>query len=103
MSGGIRALALAALVGSNSLFSFHSEFWPNLHHFLYVTARARQGLDARRPAVTRALDRLSDLGYARRQKDPQDRRSVQVQRTVKGSVFLSEFAEVVAQSARNNR
>jgi len=55
LSGGIRALALAALVGSNSLFSFHSEFWPNLHHFLYVTARARQGLDARRPAVTRAL------------------------------------------------
>ncbi|HET7551397.1 MAG TPA: hypothetical protein VFK04_08900 [Gemmatimonadaceae bacterium] len=37
------------------LFSFHSNFWLNLHHFLYVTARARKGLDARRPAVTSAL------------------------------------------------
>lgn len=59
-------------------------------------------LNISKPAVTRALDRLSDLGYARRQKDPGDRRSVQVQRTVKGSVFLSEFAEVVSESARNN-
>ena len=59
-------------------------------------------LNISKPAVTRALDRLSDLGHVRRQKDPQDRRSVQVQRTVKGSVFLSDFAEVVTQSARNN-
>ena len=33
-----------------------SNFWVNLHHFLYVTARARRGLDANRPAVTRALE-----------------------------------------------
>lgn len=59
-------------------------------------------LNISKPAVTRALDRLSDLGYVRRQKDPQDRRSVQVQRTVKGSVFLSEFAELVTQSARRH-
>jgi DNA-binding MarR family transcriptional regulator len=58
-------------------------------------------LNISKPAVTRALDRLSDLGYARRQKDPRDRRSVQVQRTVRGSVFLSEFAELVALSVRN--
>ncbi len=48
-----------------------------------------------KPAVTRALDRLGDLGFLRRKVDDADRRSVLVQRTVKGSVFLSEFAEMV--------
>ena len=53
-----------------------------------------------KPAVTRALDRLEDLRFVRRQKDPQDRRSVLVQRTVKGSVFLSDFAELVMDAAQ---
>ena len=44
------------------LFSFHSNFWLNLHHFLYVTARARKGLDARRPAVTSALSDTAGFG-----------------------------------------
>lgn len=48
-----------------------------------------------KPAVTRALDRLSVLGFAKRRRDPDDKRNVLVQRTVKGSVFLSEFAEIV--------
>jgi len=49
-----------------------------------------------KPAITRALDRLSQLGLARRKMDPHDRRSVLVQRTVKGSVYLSELAEIIA-------
>jgi DNA-binding MarR family transcriptional regulator len=53
-----------------------------------------------KPAVTRALDRLGILGLARRRRDEQDRRSVLVQRTVKGSVFLSDFAETVAAASR---
>jgi DNA-binding MarR family transcriptional regulator len=53
-----------------------------------------------KPAVTRALDRLGILGLARRRRDDQDRRSVLVQRTVKGSVFLSDFAETVAAASR---
>ena len=57
-------------------------------------------LNISKPAVTRALDRLSDLSYVRRQRDPKDRRSVEVQRTVKGSVFLSEFAELVVAASR---
>ena len=54
-----------------------------------------------KPAVTRALDRLGMLGLARRRRDEQDRRSVLVQRTVKGSVFLSDFAETVAAASRH--
>ncbi|HEX7968296.1 MAG TPA: MarR family transcriptional regulator [Stellaceae bacterium] len=53
-----------------------------------------------KPAVTRALDRLGMLGLARRRRDTADRRSVLVQRTVKGSVFLSDFAQTVAAASR---
>ena len=52
-----------------------------------------------KPAVTRALDRLSILGFIRRTRDDADRRIVHVQRTVKGAVFLSEFADQIAVAA----
>ena len=45
-----------------------------------------------KPAVSRALDRLGQLGFVRRQRDKLDRRNVIVQRTVRGSVYLTEFA-----------
>lgn len=57
-------------------------------------------LDISKPAITRALDRLGILGLARRKRDEADKRSVLVQRTVKGSVFLRDFAEAVAASGR---
>ena len=53
-----------------------------------------------KPAVTRALNRLGKLGILRRKIDESDRRSVLVQRTVKGSVFLREFADLVALAGR---
>ena len=54
-----------------------------------------ESMNISKPAVARALDRLGELGFLRRKVDEADRRSVLVQRTVKGSVFLSEFAELV--------
>lgn len=45
-----------------ALFAFHSNFWLNLHHFLYVTARARRGLDGRRPGVAAALADTAGVG-----------------------------------------
>ena len=56
-------------------------------------------LNISKPAITRALDRLGMLGLARRKRDEADRRSVLVQRTVKGSVFLSEFSEIMVKAA----
>lgn len=53
-----------------------------------------------KPAVTRALDRLGDYGLTKRKTDEADRRSILVQRTVRGSVFLSEFADIVAAASR---
>ena len=52
-------------------------------------------LNVSKPAITRAIDRLGEFGLARRKTDPRDRRSVVVQRTVKGSVYLAEFAQII--------
>ena len=53
-------------------------------------------LGVSKPVITRALDRLGELGLARRKTDPRDGRSDVVQRTVKGSVYLAELAEIIA-------
>ena len=54
------------------------------------------GLGVSKPVITRALDRLGEFGLARRKTDPRDKRSVVVQRTVKGSVYLAELADIIA-------
>ena len=54
-----------------------------------------QFLKVLKPAITRAINRLSELGMVRRKTDDNDRRSVLIQRTVKGSVFLREFGELI--------
>ncbi len=64
-----------------------------------VRALARE-LNMSKPAVSRALDRLGRLELIRRRRDETDRRSVLVQRTVKGAVFLREFGDLAAETAR---
>ena len=44
-----------------------------------------------KPAITRALDRLSELDLARRKVDPRDRRSVLVERTDIGWRFIDDL------------
>lgn len=64
------------------------------------TVRGLAGmLNVSKPAVTRAVDRLSEYGLVKRKADEQDRRSVLIQRTVKGSVFLREFGDIVVHAA----
>jgi DNA-binding MarR family transcriptional regulator len=53
-------------------------------------------LNVAKPAITRAVDRLGRLGLVRRRRDEADRRNVLLQRTVRGSVFLSEFGDIIA-------
>ncbi|OUR75254.1 MarR family transcriptional regulator [Alphaproteobacteria bacterium 46_93_T64] len=55
-----------------------------------------------KPAVTRALDTLGKMDLLKRKPDEADRRSINVVRTVKGSVYLSEIADVIEQAAWNN-
>jgi DNA-binding MarR family transcriptional regulator len=50
-----------------------------------------------KPAVSRALDRLGELGYIRRERDDLDRRNVLVQRTNAGVAYLKSFATMIEQ------
>jgi len=54
-----------------------------------------------KPAITRALDRLSDLDLVRRKIDPLDRRSILVQRTLKGAAFLRDLRAVMGGAISN--
>lgn len=54
-------------------------------------------LNVSKPAICRAIDALSALDLIRRKKDDEDRRNVFLQRTINGSVFLRDFADVVVQ------
>ena len=56
-------------------------------------------LNVSKPAITRALDRLGELDLARRKVDPMDRRSVLVQRTLKGSAFLRDLRGIMTEAA----
>ena len=58
-------------------------------------------LNVSKPAITRALDRLGELDLARRKVDPMDRRSVLVQRTLKGAAFLRDLRSIMAEAAAN--
>ncbi|MGE3770136.1 MAG: MarR family transcriptional regulator [Bdellovibrionales bacterium] len=55
-------------------------------------------LNISKPAISRALDRLGELGFIRRKRDDEDRRNVIVQRTMKGSVYLTDFATMIKQA-----
>jgi DNA-binding MarR family transcriptional regulator len=58
-------------------------------------------LNVSKPAITRALDRLGELDLARRKIDPMDRRSVLVQRTLKGAAFLRDMRSIMSDAALN--
>lgn len=60
-------------------------------------------LNVSKPAITRALDRLAELDFARRKVDPADRRSVIVQRTPKGSAFLRELRTILDTAAHQGK
>jgi len=57
-----------------------------------------KALKISKPAVSRALDRLGELGYIRRQRDDLDRRNVLVQRTGVGAEFLAAFAKLIVEA-----
>jgi len=56
-------------------------------------------LNVSKPAITRALDRLGELDLARRKVDPLDRRSVLVQRTLKGAAFLRDMRAIMGEAS----
>jgi len=60
------------------------------------TVRAMSSqLNIPKPAISRALDALSILGFIKRVRDANDRRIVIIQKTSDGAIFLDEFAKLV--------
>ncbi len=55
-----------------------------------------------KPAVCRAVDALENAKLVKRSRDKQDKRNVIIQRTVKGSVYLSEFADIILTASKEN-
>ena len=75
--------------------------------YLETEAQTVRGLAAElnvsKPAITRALDRLSEFDLVRRKTDPLDRRSVLVQRTATGMAFMREMRKVLGDAASDGR
>jgi len=69
---------------------------------IYLTPEAQtiRGLShhlaVSKPSVSRALDRLTEMGLVMRRTDPLDRRSVLVQRTASGQAYMSELERLAA-------
>ncbi len=55
-----------------------------------------------KPAICRAIDALENAKLVKRVRDKQDKRNVTIQRTVKGSVYLSEFADIILSASKEN-
>ena len=72
--------------------------------YLVDEAQTVRGLAAKlnvsKPAITRALDRLSEFDLVRRKIDPQDRRSVLVQRTVAGNGFMRDLKKILTDAGK---
>src|ERR1700737_2356783 len=75
--------------------------------YLESEAQTVRGLAAKlnvsKPAITRALDRLSEFDLVRRKTDPLDRRSVLVQRTATGMAFMREMRTILRDAASTMR
>ena len=48
-----------------------------------------------KPAISRALDRLGELDYIRRERDELDHRNVLVKKTKTGAMFLASFSKFI--------
>lgn len=53
-------------------------------------------LNVSKPAITRALDRLEELNFTKRDIDPHDRRSVIARKTAAGSAYLRTLSGYMA-------
>jgi DNA-binding MarR family transcriptional regulator len=57
-------------------------------------------LNISKPAISRSLDRLCDLGLADREPDPRDRRSVLVVPSESGRAYVSTLRKMLAEAAK---
>lgn len=70
---------------------------PNIDHTVRGLAKK---LNVSKPVITRALDRLEELDFTKREKDPTDRRSIIARRTPTGSAYLRTLAGYMAEASK---
>ncbi len=58
-------------------------------------------LDVTKPVITRALDSLGQAGLLKRRRDELDRRNVLVERTTRGTAFLTELSNTIVEAGRS--
>ncbi len=58
-------------------------------------------LNVSKPAITRSVDRLTELGLAKRGPDPRDRRSVLVLRTKRGGDYFVDVKALLSESSKD--
>ncbi len=75
----------------NILFTVYLQEGP------HTVKNLSENLKISKAAVCRALDSLCIAKLVKRKKDTADKRNIFVQRTIQGSVFLSDMADVVMQ------
>lgn len=59
-------------------------------------------LNVSKPAITRALDRLTEYDMIARKQDAMDRRSVLVQRTREGSNYLRQIGKYLSEAQHDS-
>ena len=57
-------------------------------------------LGVTKPVITRALDTMGEMGLLDRVRDEADRRNVVVRRTVAGSIYLEQMADLIRREGR---
>jgi DNA-binding MarR family transcriptional regulator len=55
-----------------------------------------------KPAITRAIDRLEELGLLEREDDPSDRRSILLLATASGRAFVEELRAMMVAAAERH-
>jgi DNA-binding MarR family transcriptional regulator len=56
-----------------------------------------------KPVITRALDSMGEVDLVARRRDPDDKRNVIIQRTVKGRVFLDRLSDLHSRASKEYR
>lgn len=68
----------------------------------HTVRRLSEELEVPKPAISRALDALGIHGLVKRARDKGDKRIVLVQKTEEGSLFIEQFAGIVAERERQS-
>ena len=69
----------------------------------HTVRRLAAAIDVSKSVITSYIDTLSILGLVKRVRDEKDKRNIFITGTVKGAVFLTDFAAMIEKSNKETR